>query len=85
MLSEFGRALSSRSEGVPFWKLPRNRWLPPALLASLGLQLMVIYTPLSTMFKVVPLPLEVWPLIVVVPLAVLLADELRKILGIRIS
>lgn len=85
VLSEFGRALSSRSEGVPFWKLPRNKWLPPALLASLGLQLMVIYTPLSTMFKVVPLPLEVWPLIVIVPLAVLLADELRKILGVRIS
>ncbi len=85
VLSEFGRALSSRSESIPFWKLPRNRWLPPALFASLGLQLLVIYTPLSTTFKVVPLPLDVWPIITLVPLAVLLADELRKILRIRIS
>ena len=85
VLSEFGRALSSRSESTPLWKLPRNRWLLPALLASLGLQLLVIYTPLSASFKVVPLPLDVWPLIALVPLIVLLADELRKILRIRIT
>jgi len=85
VLSEFGRALSSRSESTPFWKLPRNKWLLPALLVSLGLQLLVIYTPLSALFRVVPLPLDAWPLITLVPLVVLLTDELRKILRIRIT
>ncbi len=85
VLTEFGRALSSRSENISFWKLPMNKWLLPALLASLGLQLLTIYTPLSTVFKTMPLPLDVWPLIALAPLVVLLADELRKLLGIRIS
>ncbi|MEM2757429.1 MAG: cation-translocating P-type ATPase [Sulfolobales archaeon] len=35
VLSEFGRALASRSEGINVWKLPRNKWLLPALLTSL--------------------------------------------------
>ncbi len=85
VLSEFGRALVSRSEQLPIWKLPKNIWLLPALLVSLALQLMVLYTPLNTVFKVVPLPINTYLYIAIVPIIIIIADEVRKLLKIRIA
>ncbi len=85
-LSEFGRALASRSEELPIWKLRRNKWLPPALLASATLQLMVLYTPpLTTIFKTYPLPPQTYAYIAIAPIAIYVADEIRKLLRIKIT
>ncbi|MDK6028978.1 cation-transporting P-type ATPase [Ignisphaera sp. 4213-co] len=84
-LSEFGRAISSRSENQNFWKLPRNKWLLPALLASMAMQLIAIYTPLNKYFHVVPLDWWIWPAIFIAPATILIVDEVRKVLGIKIS
>jgi Ca2+-transporting ATPase len=84
VLSEFGRSLASRSENIVFWRLPLNKWLILALAASLALQLIVIYTPLSTVFHTVPLPLEALLIALISPLVVLVVDEVRKLLKIRI-
>ncbi|MCS7108607.1 MAG: cation-translocating P-type ATPase [Sulfolobales archaeon] len=85
VLSEFGRALASRSEQINVWRLPGNKWLLPALLTSLILQLLVIYTPISVAFSAVPLPLEMFMYMAVVPLIIVLVDEIRKIFKIRIT
>jgi len=84
-LSEFGRAIASRSENMNTWRLPRNKWLPPALVTSLLLQLLVLYTPLNKVFNTVPLPLEAYGIMLLAPVVILGVDELRKILGLRIS
>jgi len=84
-LSEFGRAIASRSENTNTWRLPRNKWLPPALVISLLLQLLVLYTPLNNVFNTVPLPLEAYGTMLLAPVIILGVDELRKLLGLRIS
>lgn len=42
-----------------------NPWLLAALGTSLGLHLLVLYTPLSTFFRVVPLSISEWAVVVV--------------------
>ncbi len=84
-ISEFGRALVSRSENLNIWKLKPNKWLVPALLASLVLQLIIVYTPLNRFFNTVPLTLEAWMYIAIVPLVIFITDEVRKQLGIKLS
>ncbi|MCX8185475.1 MAG: cation-transporting P-type ATPase, partial [Sulfolobales archaeon] len=84
VVSEFGRALASRSENTPFWRLPWNKWLLPALAISLLLQVLILYTPLSSAFRVVPIPLRLWLYLSAVPVAVAVVDETRKLLKIRI-
>ncbi|MEM2443775.1 MAG: cation-translocating P-type ATPase [Sulfolobales archaeon] len=85
VLSEFGRALASRSEGINVWKLPRNKWLLPALLTSLLLQIITIYTPINVAFATVPLPLEMFIYMAIVPAVIVLVDEIRKVLKIKIA
>ncbi|MGC9182264.1 cation-translocating P-type ATPase [Thermogladius sp.] len=78
-LSEFGRAVASRSERHSLFRLAWNKWLPPALLASLGLQLIVLYTPLNSLFHVVPLgPVELAVIAFLPSAAIILIDEVRK-------
>ncbi|MEM1675715.1 MAG: cation-transporting P-type ATPase [Desulfurococcaceae archaeon] len=84
VLSEFGRALSCRSETKHFWKLVRNKWLIPALLSSLIIHLSAIYTPINEFFNTTPLDIQTWMVISATPLAIILADEIRKKLGIKI-
>jgi len=84
VMMEFGWAFTSRSESTAFWKLPRNKWLAPALLASLALQLIAIYTPLSTVFHTTPLDVAIWPVLLIPPMAMLVAGEVRKLLKIKI-
>ena len=82
--SEFGRALAARSESRHFWSLPFNKWLLPALLASVALQLIAIYVPgFNEFFSAVPLPADVLGLAMLTALPVLLIDEARK--SLRIS
>ncbi len=83
--SEFGRALASRSEELHFWWSPFNRWLLPALALSAAIQLLAIYLPfLSTLFDTVPLnPIYILlSLLTAVP--VILVDEIRKSLHIKL-
>ncbi len=85
-LSEFGRALASRSEELPIWRLRRNKWLLPALLASAALQLMVLYIPpLTTLFKTYPLPIMTYAYIAIAPVIIYVVDEVRKLLKVRIT
>lgn len=84
VLSEFGRGLASRSENTPFWRLSLNKWLITALIASMMLQLFAIYTPLSSVFHTTPLPPDAWLILMASPLIILIADEVRKILRLRI-
>jgi magnesium-transporting ATPase (P-type) len=59
-----------------------NRWLLAGLAASVILQLAVIYVPaMSTLFHTVALPAAVVILLAVVASAVLVAEELRKLLA----
>ena len=84
VLSEFGRAVSCRSETRLFWKLPRNKWLLPALATSLTLHLIALYTPINKYFNTEPLDITVWLLILSVPITIVIVDEMRKKLGVRI-
>jgi len=84
VLSEFGRAIVSRSENLNIWRIPGNKWLIPALLASLALQLVVLYTPVNIAFGAVPLPPETFLYMAVVPLVIIVVDEVRKLLKMRI-
>ncbi|MEM3904729.1 MAG: cation-translocating P-type ATPase, partial [Sulfolobales archaeon] len=84
VLSEFGRAMVSRSENLNIWKIPSNKWLIPALLVSLALQLVILYTPVNIAFGAVPLPLEIYMYMIIVPLVIIVVDEVRKLLKIRI-
>lgn len=83
--SEFGRALAARSEVRHFWYRPFNKWLIPAFTGSLALQLMAIYVPgFKEFFSAVPLPLDILVLALLTAVPVLLIDEVRKSLNIRI-
>ncbi len=84
VLSEFGRSIVSRSENLNVWKIPSNKWLIPALLVSLALQLVVLYTPVNIAFGAIPLPLETYMYMIIVPLVIIVVDEVRKLLKIRI-
>ena len=84
VLSEFGRGLSSRSENTPFWRLRVNWWLIAALLVSLALQLVALYTPLNVVFHTTPLDVTTWLTVAIVPLTILVVDELRKVIGIKV-
>ncbi|MGC8975289.1 MAG: cation-translocating P-type ATPase, partial [Thermoprotei archaeon] len=83
-MSEFGRALVSRSETMHFWFRPFNKWLIPSILASLTLLLITVYVPqLSSVFNTVGLPLELVFLAFLTSVPPLLVDELRKTLKTR--
>ncbi len=85
VLSEFGRAIASRSEGISVLRLPWNKWLLPALIISLILQLLVIYTPIGVAFSAEPIPLDLYLYMAVVPIVMIMIDEVRKALRIGIT
>ena len=71
---------SVRSE-KPFWKngdFFGNRWLILAILASIGLQLAAIYTPLSKIVSAVPLGVVDWLVILGISLIGFIIIELIK-------
>jgi len=69
---------SCTSNIKPFWHFP-NKYLFYATGLSLGLQLLILYTPLGVAFNVVPLfhPFY-WITILIAGFSVFVVDELRK-------
>ena len=84
VVAEIGLVLTMRSETKHFWELPRNRWLLPGLAIAILLQLIVIYTPLREVFDIVYLDARHWALSLIVPIAIILVDALRKSLKIKL-
>ncbi len=82
---QLAQALSCRSLHQSILRVGvfRNGWLLGALTLSLGLQLVVFYTPLSLYFDVVPLTLAQWSVIGTVGLVYLLLREGIKVLWYR--
>ncbi len=56
----------------------KNKWLWLAIASSLSLQILVIYSPLSSYFMVTPLSLGMWALIILASSSVLWFGELCK-------
>jgi len=56
-----------------------NRWLVLAVVFSILMQLIVLYTPLSTYFRIVPLQLIDWVYVILVSASVLVFGELVKL------
>ncbi|MEK6893953.1 MAG: cation-translocating P-type ATPase [Nanoarchaeota archaeon] len=70
VILELVRAYMVRSESnIPMFS---NFWLVIAVLASFGLQMLVIYTPLSSLFDTVALNLRDWSYIAITTFAVLI-------------
>ncbi|MBS3137789.1 cation transporting ATPase C-terminal domain-containing protein [Candidatus Woesearchaeota archaeon] len=57
-----------------------NKWLWLAIAFSIGLQLLLLYTPLNKAFAVVPLSLKDWAMIIAVSSSVLWFGEIVKII-----
>lgn len=84
-MSEFGRALSARSEVRSFLYRPFNLWLLPAIAASLTLLLATIYVePLQAIFQTSSVAVELLYIPLITSLPILLADEIRKRLKIKL-
>jgi len=81
VIFEMFNVLNFRSETNSIFKskIFNNKYLVLAIVSSLLLQLLVIYTPLNSIFKTVELPLTAWILIVAVSSSVLIIVEILKI------
>jgi Ca2+-transporting ATPase len=80
-MSELLRAFTARSERYPLLKIGifTNKWMNLAVLASVGLVLVVVYVPfLNVIFNTLPLGLSEWALIVPLFLVPSLAAEAVK-------
>ena len=70
------QSFSWRSLDVPILKeIFRNKWLVYATLLTLSLQMVILYTPLNQIFKVMPLNAFEWAIIIGLGLIVFLARE----------
>lgn len=72
-------ACSTRTP-LPIWKeLPtKNIWLLLAIAVSSGLHLLLLYTPLATIFHVKPIPLFIWEELIAASLVAFLLFEALK-------
>jgi Ca2+-transporting ATPase len=61
-----------------FRNIMENKWLVTAIISSILLQLVVIYTPLASAFRLVPLNLTDWVGIIVVSSTLFVILEVRK-------
>jgi Ca2+-transporting ATPase len=68
-----------RSSKFNFWELKINKWLIAVVIISLLLQVGIIYSPLNKVFKLSPLPLYDWILILVASSPGLLLFEIMKL------
>ena len=82
---EMLNALNALSENNSLLSTPPwvNKWLLLAIGVSLGLHAIILYTPLSEAFEVVPLSLSEWTLVFVVSAPIILLDEVLKVVGRR--
>jgi magnesium-transporting ATPase (P-type) len=87
VLAQLFNCFNSRSDRVSAFRgLFTNRWLWAAIGLSLLLQLLVVHVPLlNRAFGTTPLSAADWALCAALASLVLWADELKKLLGRRIS
>ena len=73
--------LNQRSERESLFKIGifKNIWLWGAIIVSVGLQFLVLYTPLNSIFRVVPLTGIDWLIVVAVSASVFVAVEIIKL------
>ena len=70
--------LNYKGEKSVFCNFFNNKWLLLAILSSIALQVIILYTPLSTFFGVVGLGFIDWATVILVSMTVLLFGEVRK-------
>ncbi|MBW3023241.1 HAD-IC family P-type ATPase, partial [Candidatus Woesearchaeota archaeon] len=86
VLLQLFNVISCKSEKVPFFRILFNNWyLLGAVALSVLLQLMIIYTPLSFVFKTMPLPASEWIIIVAVASLSLIYREVDKAITNKVS
>jgi len=75
------QALNCRSVYNSIFKIGlfRNKWMWGAILASLGLQFAILYTPLNQIFRVLPIGLAEWGVIIAVSSSVFILREIVKL------
>ena len=78
---ELFQALNCRSIKLSLFKVGvfSNKYLIGAILSSVALQAILLYTPLNKIFGVVPLGLKEWGVVVLVASSVLIIRELIKL------
>lgn len=76
VLFQLFNALTYRTRS--FRDIMGNKWLVGAVISSILLQLMVIYTPLASVFKMSPLDLMDWIKIVIVSSTLFIILEVRR-------
>ena len=69
----------------PFGSITNNKWLNIAVLFSIFLQLMVIYTPLNQLFQLTPLSLLEWVPMIILAIIGFLAVEYTKFLQVKLK
>tara|TARA_Y100000310_G_scaffold284091_1_gene306638 strand:- start:4005 stop:6575 length:2571 start_codon:yes stop_codon:yes gene_type:complete len=69
----------------PFGGITNNKWLNIAVLFSIFLQLMVIYTPLNQLFQLTPLSLLEWVPMIILAIIGFLAVEYTKFLQVKLK
>jgi Ca2+-transporting ATPase len=78
-------AVYSAKSPRPFGNITNNRWLNVAVLFSIFLQLMVIYTPLNQLFKLAPLAVVEWIPMIILAIIGFLAVEYVKFLQVKMK
>lgn len=68
-----------RSSKYNFWEIRINKWLIGVVILSLLLQIGIIYSPLNRVFKLSPLPLYDWVLVLIASSPGLLLFEIIKL------
>jgi len=83
VMFELFNVLNARSERESIFKvgLFSNRYLLLTIIGSILLQIAVIYTPLSALFKTVGLNLIDWIYIILVSVSVLIVMEVKKLIS----
>jgi len=82
---ELWLVFSCRSEKRPIWEIGlfSNKYLVGAVAISVLLQLLILYTPLATFFKVVPLGLTDWVYIILVSSLGFIFFEVKKFITMK--
>ncbi|KAI6294292.1 hypothetical protein MCOR33_008536 [Pyricularia grisea] len=87
VMLQWGNILAVRNRRMsivqadPFTKQRRNPWLPLSMVLSLAIAVFVTQTPgIQNLFQTATVPIEFWFIPIPLALAILLADEGRKLL-----
>ena len=81
IMFELFLVFACRSAVTSVFKLKSNKWLYGAVALSFGLQLLLMYTPLSAYFSLVPLTLNDWLIITPIAASGLIFFELKKLIS----